>query len=88
MFTQEDVVWLIWYEKIDWFVVNLGFKHCEYDHSTYVLHVHGDTLVIALYVNDLVITGYNVGLIFGLKKQLVDTFEMTSLYLLHLFLGI
>ena len=28
-----------WYYEIDQFFVNLGFKHCESDHSIYVLHI-------------------------------------------------
>ena len=56
--------------------------------SIYVFHVHGDTLIVTLYVDDLVIIRNNVNFILGLKKQLVDTFEMTDLGLLHFFLGI
>ena len=77
-----------WYENIDRFFVNIGFKCCESDHNIYVLHVHGDTLIVALYVGDLVITWNNVNLIFGMKKQLANTFEMTDLSLLHFFLCI
>ena len=77
-----------WYEKIYCFFVNLSFKRGESDHNIYVLHVHGDTIIVALYVDDTVIIGNNVDLILGLKKQLVDTFEMSDLGLLHLFIGI
>ena len=45
-----------WYENIDHFLVTLGFKCCESNHGIYVLHFHGDTLIVALYVDDLVIT--------------------------------
>jgi hypothetical protein len=45
-----------WYEKIDKFFLNFGFKCCESNHSIYVLHVNDDTLIVALYVDDLVIT--------------------------------
>ena len=41
------------YEKIDRFFFNLVLKCCEYDHSVYVLHVHGDNLILALYVDDI-----------------------------------
>jgi hypothetical protein len=77
-----------WYAKIDHFFLNLGFKHCESDHSLYVLHTHGDTLIVVVYVDDLVITGNNIDLILILKKQLVDTFDMTDLGLLHYFLSL
>ena len=66
-----------WYENIDWFFVNLGFKHCESDHSIYVLHVKVDTLIVVVYVDDLVLTDNNPTLIFRLKSWLADTFEMT-----------
>ena len=56
--------------------------------TIYVLNVHGDTLIYLLCVDDLVITKNNVNLILGLKKQLIDTFEINKLGLLHFFLGI
>ena len=43
---------------------------------------------MALYVDDLVTIGNNANMILGLKKQLVDTFEMIDLGLLHFFVGI
>ena len=76
---------LSWYEKINYLFVNIGFTYCESNHNIYVLHVHGDTLNVALYVDDLVITGNNVNLILDLKKRLDDNFEMTDLGILHLF---
>ena len=51
-----------WYEKIDYFFINIGFKHCESNQNIYVLHFHGDTLIVEFYVDDLVITGDNVNL--------------------------
>ena len=79
--------WL-WYEKIGWFFFNLGFKHCESDHSIYVFHLHGNTLIIYVYVDDLILTGNNLDLIFRMKLRLADTFEMTDLGILHFFLGV
>jgi histone deacetylase 1/2 len=70
------------------FFLNIGFKHCDSDHNVYVLHVNSETLIFSLYIDDLVITKSNVDINLDLKKQLVDTFEMTNLGLLHLFLGI
>ena len=78
----------VWYEKIDHLFVNLGFKQCESNHNIYVLHVHGDTLIVKFYVDDLVTAVNNVNCTLGLKRQLVDTFEMIDLSLLHFFLSI
>ena len=77
-----------WYEKINHFFITIGFKCCESNHGIYVLHVHGDTLIVALYFDYLVITKNIVNLILGLNKQLANTFEMIDLGILHLFLSI
>ena len=77
-----------WHAMIDASFINLRFKNCESDHNLWVLHVRGDTLIVVVYVNDLVITGNDLDLILGLKRQLVATFEMIDLGLLHCFLGL
>ena len=56
-----------WYAKINSFFMSLGFKHCESNHSIYLLHVNGNTLIIIVYVDDLVITRNTIDLILGLK---------------------
>jgi hypothetical protein len=76
------------HENIDRFFLDFRFKCYELDHSIYVLHINYDTLIVALHVNDLVITISSDNLILGLKKQLSNTFEMTNLSLLHFFIGI
>jgi hypothetical protein len=45
-------------------------------------------LIIAIYVDDLVITSNNIDLILILKKQIVESFDMTNLGILHYFLGL
>jgi hypothetical protein len=77
-----------WYEKIDWFFVNMAFKHCESIHSIYVLHFKGDTLIVSIYVDDLVLIGNKPDLIFRFKTRLVNTFEMTELGILLFFIGL
>jgi hypothetical protein len=77
-----------WYAKIDHFFLNLGFKRCESYHNIYVLHDNGNTLIFVVYVDDLVIIGNNLDLLLKLKRQLVDTFDMIDLGLLHYFLGL
>ena len=77
-----------WYEKIDQLFFNLGFKHCEYNHNIYVLHVEGNTLILVVYVDDPVLIGNNSDLIFRLKCWLSHTFEMIDLGILHFFLGL
>jgi len=77
-----------WYAKINSFFLQFGFKRCEFDHSLYVLHTNGDTLIFFVYLDDLVITHNNTDLILRLKRQLVDSFDMADLGTLHYFLGL
>jgi hypothetical protein len=77
-----------WYAKIEVSFLSLDSNECESDHSLYVLHSNGDTLIVVVYVDDLIITDNTNSLIFRLKKQLVDSFDMTNLGTLHYFLGL
>jgi hypothetical protein len=77
-----------WYENIDHFFVNLGFKHCESNHSIYVFHVEGNTLIFVVYIDGLILTRNSFDIIFRLKCLLSDTFDMEDLGIFHLFLGL
>lgn len=77
-----------WHAKIDSSFMSLGFKHCEFGHSLYVLRVNGNTLIVVVYLDDLVITRNNLDIILGLKRQLVATFVMIDLGIMHYFLGL
>jgi len=74
-----------WYAKINNFFLHLGFTCCEFDHSLHVLHTHGNTFIFVVYVDELAINGNNIDLILRLKKQLVDSFDMKDLGILHYF---
>jgi hypothetical protein len=54
----------------------------------YVHHTNGDTLIVVVYLDDLLITGNNKDLILRLKKQLADSFDMKDLGTLHFFGGL
>jgi hypothetical protein len=56
--------------------------------GTLVLHTNGYSLILFVYVNDLVITGNNIDLILKLKKKLVDSFDMIDLGTMHYLLGL
>jgi hypothetical protein len=45
-------------------------------------------LIVVVYVDDIIITGNTNSLSFRLKKQCVDSFDMTDLGTLHYFLGL
>ena len=77
-----------WYEKIDQLFVSLGFKHCESNHSIYVFHVEGNTLIVVVYVDDLVLMRNKPNLIFRLKSWISNTSKMIDIGILHFFLGL
>ena len=62
-------------------------KCFEFDHNIYVLHVHGDALIVTMYIDDLVITSNNLDLILRLKRRLDNSFERIDLFIFHFFLG-
>ena len=45
-------------------------------------------MIVSIYGDDLVLTSNNSNLIFRLKRQLANNFEMTYLGILHFFLGL
>lgn len=90
MLTAEVIIWFevapqAWHAKIDNVFMSPYLKHCESDHSLYVLHEIGNTLIVVFYVDYLVIIGNNIDLILGLKRLLATTFAMIDLGILHYF---
>ena len=77
-----------WYDKIDTYFLNHGFKHYIFDPNLYVKHVDDNIIVIVLDVDDLIIIGNQLLLIQNMKSELQKQFEMTDLGILHYFLGL
>ena len=42
-----------WYDKIDTYLLNHGFKSCISDPNLYVKHVDDNIIVIVLYVDEI-----------------------------------
>ena len=75
------------YEKIDHLFLNMGSKVVSLIIVfMYCTHVHGDTLIVVVYVNDLVITGNNIWYNPWIEETTCWTFEMINIGLLHFFL--
>jgi len=58
---------------------NSGFHRCEEDHCCYVKKYVDSYIILALYVDDMLIAGANMAEIDRLKKQLSENFEMKDL---------
>ncbi|XP_055830873.1 uncharacterized mitochondrial protein AtMg00810-like [Solanum dulcamara] len=66
----------------------LGFHQSHYDYSLFTRQVDSDILVVLGYVDDLLVTGSNTGLVEDTKRGLQKQFKMKDLGELKFFLGI
>uniref|UniRef100_A0A5B7B4M6 Retrovirus-related Pol polyprotein from transposon TNT 1-94 n=1 Tax=Davidia involucrata TaxID=16924 RepID=A0A5B7B4M6_DAVIN len=78
-----------WYSQIDNYFVEKGFKKSKSEPTLYVKKqgMH-NTLIVALYVDDLVFTSNNESTIKEFKNEMMKRYEMSDMGLLHHFLGI
>ncbi|KAL0384142.1 UNVERIFIED_CONTAM: Retrovirus-related Pol polyprotein from transposon RE1 [Sesamum radiatum] len=77
-----------WYSRIDNYFMNRGFRRSLSEPTLYVKRQGNDTLIVSLYVDDLIYTGNNEKMIHDFKEDMMKTFEMSDLGLMHFFLGI
>jgi len=77
-----------WNKRIDLFLIHIGFKKCSVELCVYVQNLSGEeTIIICLYVDDLLITGSSTLEINKVKDKMKSEFEMTDLGELSFFLG-
>ncbi|KAM2944179.1 hypothetical protein COP2_027257 [Malus domestica] len=77
-----------WYAKLSSVLINVGFERSNADSSLFVRSGTAGTLVILVYVDDLIITGDNAEEIKELKHSLQQRFAIKDLGVLRYFLGI
>ncbi|KAL0398405.1 UNVERIFIED_CONTAM: Retrovirus-related Pol polyprotein from transposon TNT 1-94 [Sesamum radiatum] len=65
-----------------------GFRRSLSEPTLYVKRQGNDTLIVSLYVDDLIYTENNEKMIHDFKEDMMKTFEMSDLGLMHFFLGI
>jgi hypothetical protein len=76
-----------WYEKMDGFLMSLGFNKSVVDPNLYYHSVGDECLILVLYVDDLLLTG-SESLIAKFKYALTSEFEMKDMDMMHYFLGL
>ena len=69
------------------YFVDIGFSNYFSNFNLYVLNQGKDVVLILLYVDDLLIIGNNDEIIQECISKLKAMFEMTTLGLLHYYLG-
>nr|GEU46626.1 zinc finger, CCHC-type [Tanacetum cinerariifolium] len=77
-----------WNVKLDQTLMSLDFKKCNLKQAVYTKRSKTSTLIVEVYVDDLLITGTPRKEIDLFKSQIEDKFEMNDLGLLAYYLGI
>ncbi|GJR00745.1 ribonuclease H-like domain, reverse transcriptase, RNA-dependent DNA polymerase [Tanacetum coccineum] len=77
-----------WNVKLDQTLKSLDFKKCNLEQAVYTRRSKTSTLIVGVYVDDLIITGTPRKEIDAFKSQMKDRFEMSDLGLLAYYLGI
>lgn len=80
---------LAWYNMIDSYFIEQGFKRSKSEPTLYIKTRDTDNiLIVSLYVDDHIYIGNNDKMIEEFKVYMMKKFEMTDLGLMHYFLGI
>ena len=57
-----------WCERFSRLLKQIGFEQSKADYSLYVMHADKGSVIVVIYVDDLIVTGDNVNAIGMLKK--------------------
>jgi hypothetical protein len=77
-----------WYAKMYSYLLSQDFVCCKSDLNIYMLRMANSLLLLVLYVDDLLITGFSTSTIVVVKRILHDRFLMMDMGPLHFFLGL
>ncbi|KAG6530658.1 hypothetical protein ZIOFF_012901 [Zingiber officinale] len=71
-----------------WSLKELDFKKCNQEHAVYTRGKREASILVGVYVDDLIVTGRSTEGINKFKQQMMTEFEMSDLGLLSYYLGI
>jgi len=77
-----------WKGLLHGYLLENHFVQCDVDHCVYVKHVESQMIVIAIWVDDLIIGASNDSMLCDTKNMLKERFKMKDLGKLSHFLGI
>jgi len=77
-----------WYAKLSEVLFQRGYKHSENDYSLFCKKTADSVVFLAVYVDDILLTGNDEAEIGSLKSFLNHTFKIKDLGYAHYFLGI
>jgi len=77
-----------WYKRFDSFIISLGYNKLNVDPCAYFKRFdESDYTILLLYVDNMLVAGFNKDRIKELKVQLAREFEMKDLRLTNKILG-
>ena len=77
-----------WFSKLSSTLISLGYQQSKNDYSLFLNKSSTDITIIAVYVDDILITGSNSHEILHVKNKLDTLFGIKDLGQLHYFLGL
>ena len=77
-----------WFDRFRRAMCGMGYRQCNGDHTLFYRHSGNRITILAVYVDDIVITGDDTLEIAQLKENLSKEFEVKDLGQLRYFLGI
>ncbi|KAI3520492.1 hypothetical protein L1887_09941 [Cichorium endivia] len=77
-----------WNAKLDKALKELGFRKCAQEQAVYKLQSKSSTLIIGVYVDDMIVTGSSEKQIQEFKVRMNSIFDMSDLGKLNYYLGI
>ncbi|CAM9997070.1 unnamed protein product, partial [Heterosigma akashiwo] len=78
----------IWYMELHDHLLSLGFQRSGHESCLYVRRAGGDELMVAVYVDDLVVSGSSPALVSDFKQSLASKYDLTDQGELTQILGI
>lgn len=77
-----------WYARLNKCLRDFGFEKCPYEHAFYTKKEGNEFLIIAVYVDNLLVTGLSMVNIRKFKREMSKVFEMSDMGQLSYYLGI
>lgn len=77
-----------WYSRIESYFIKEGFEKCYCEHTLFVKTEEGNSLILSLYVDDLIYTSNSESMLESFKTSMQEEFSMTDLGKMKYFLGV
>ncbi|WVZ52280.1 hypothetical protein U9M48_003356 [Paspalum notatum var. saurae] len=77
-----------WYARLKSFLLKSGFVMGSVDKTLFLLNRGGDTLIVQIYVDDIIFSGSSHALVSTFAEQMSGEFEMSLMGDLQFFLGL